>query len=71
MLAHNYIYMYVLYTHTDIYVSSAPKIMPPILFCWTMPSDGRWWWYGSRSEPSYQYSITCCSCVTDDSREAV
>jgi len=46
---------------------AAPKVMLPNLLCWPVMSeaDGG---MAVEVEPSLQYSVTCCCCVTDGSR---
>ena len=33
--------------------------------------SGCWWYDRLKAEPSHQYSVTCCCCVTEGSRGAV
>ena len=50
---------------------AAPKIMPFILLCWPVMSEVDGGGTAAEVEPSHQYSVTFCCCVTDGSREAV
>jgi len=45
--------------------------MPPILLCQPMTSDAAVSCMAAEVEPSHQYSITYCCCVTDGSGGAV
>ena len=47
---------------------AAPEVMSPILLCWLMTSEADVSCMAVDTEPSCQYSITCCCCVTDGSR---
>jgi len=50
---------------------AALKVMPPILlYCPRMP-EMEVGGMAAKVEPSHQYSLTCCYCVTDSSRGAV
>ena len=49
----------------------ALKVMPPILLCWPMTSEEDVGDVAVEAEPSHQYSIAFCCCVTDDSRGTV
>ena len=53
------------------YARTAPKGMPPILWCWSMKPDADVGGMVEKVEPSYQYSITFCCHVTDGNRGAV
>jgi len=46
------------------------KVIPPILWCWHMTSEADVGDTAVEAETSYQYSITCCCCMTDGSRGA-
>ena len=50
---------------------AAPKVMPPVLLCWFTTSGVDAGSMAVGVEPSHQYAITCCWCVTDGSRGAV
>ena len=50
---------------------AALKAKPPILSCWPMTSEADIGGTAVEVEPSHQYPITCCCCVTDGSRGAV
>jgi len=50
--------------------SAASKIIPPILFCQPMTSEVDAGDTAVEVEPSRQYSIIFCYCVTDGSRGA-
>ena len=52
-------------------IRAALKIMPPILRCWPTMSQAGFAGTVVDVEPSWQYSITFCSRVTDGSRRAV
>jgi len=45
--------------------------MPPILLCWLTTSEVDVGGMAVKIEPSHQYPITFCFCVTDGSRGAV
>jgi len=45
--------------------------MPPVLFCWPMTSEAGVGGMAVKVEPSHQYPITLCCCVTDGSQKAV
>jgi len=47
------------------------EVMPPILFWWPMMSEVDVGSMAAEVEPSWQYSITCCCCVTDGSRGVI
>jgi len=47
------------------------KVMPHILLYWPMMSEADIGGMAAEIEPSCQYPITFCCCVTDDNREAV
>jgi len=48
---------------------SAPKVMPPISLYWPMESEVDVGGTVVEAEPSQQYLITFCCCVTDGSRQ--
>ena len=50
---------------------AAPKLMPPILFCWPTTSEANVVDMAVEVEPSRQYSVKFCCRATDDSRGAV
>ena len=50
---------------------AAMRVMLPILLCWPMMSEANVSDMAVEVEPSCQYSITFCCCVTDGSRGAV
>ena len=50
---------------------AALKVMHPILSCWLMLSEVNVSGMAEEVEPSCQYSITFCCCMTDGSRGAV
>ena len=50
---------------------AAPKVMPPILLFWSMMSEANDSEMAVEVEPSCQYCVTFCCCVTDGSRGAV
>ena len=45
--------------------------MPPILLCLPTTSEADGGGAVVEAEPSHQYSVTFCCCVTDGSRRAV
>ena len=45
--------------------------MSPVLWCWSTVWEEDVGDMAVEVEPSYQYSITCCCCVTDGSRGAL
>jgi len=47
------------------------KEMPPILLCWPTMLEADAGGMAVGTEPSFQYSIPFCCCVTDNSRGAV
>jgi len=49
----------------------ALKVMPPILLCCPMTSEVDVGGMVAEVEPSHQYSVTFCGCVTDGSRGVV
>ena len=49
---------------------AAPKIMPRVLFNWPTTSEDDAGAMADEAEPSHQYSIPFCCCVTDGSRGA-
>ena len=51
-------------------IRAAPKVMPPILLRWPIPSEEDVRGMAVYAEPSHQYSITFCRRATDGSREA-
>ena len=57
--------------HLFFGIFSAPKIMPPVLLCQLIKSEVAVGDMAAEVEPSHQYPITCCYCVTDGSRGAV
>ena len=60
-----------LYIINSVYlVRAAPKVMPPTLLCWPATSEVDIGGMTTEAEPSEQYSMTSCCCVTDGSREA-
>ena len=50
---------------------AAPKVMPPILFSQHTTSEVDTGSMAVQVEPSHQYSITFCCCVTDSRRGAL
>ena len=50
---------------------TALKIMSPILLCWPITSEADVGGMAVEAEPSWQYFITRCCCVTAGSRGAV
>jgi len=50
---------------------AALKVMHPILSCWLMLSEVNVSGMAEEVEPSCQYSVTFCCCMTDGSRRAV
>ena len=50
---------------------AAPKVMPPILFCWPTTPDMEDDGMAAGAESSHQYPVTFCCCVTNGSRGAV
>ena len=51
-------------------LKAAPKVMPPVLLCWSMTSEVDVGGMAVEDEPSHQHSITFCCHVTDGSRGA-
>jgi len=47
------------------YTKAALKVMPPILFFWPTTSEADVGGMAVDAEPSQQYPVTCCCCVTD------
>ena len=63
---------YILYTYIIYpYMRAAPKVTPPVLFCWPTTSEADVAGMAAKAEPSHQYSIPCCCCATDGSRGTV
>ena len=54
-----------------ICMRAALRVMPPILLCWPTTSEANAGGMAVYTEPSHQYSITCCCHVTDGSRGVV
>ena len=52
-------------------VRAVLKVMPFILWCWPMKPEVDAGGTAVEAEPSCQYSIPCCCCVTGGSRGAV
>jgi len=50
---------------------AALKVMPLILLWWPMISEADGGGMAAEVEPSQQYSIAFCCCVTDGTRRAV
>ena len=50
---------------------AALKVMPPFLLLWSMTSEVDGGGLAVEVEPSHQYLITFCCCVTDGSRGKV
>ena len=57
--------------NTSVNYEAAPEVVPPILLCWPMTSKTDVGGMAVEVEPSHQYSITCCCCATDGSRDAL
>ena len=47
------------------------KTMPAVSLCWPTTSEADGGGMAVEAEPSFQYPITCCCCVTDGSRGAL
>ena len=60
-------YKYILKSMTR----AVPNVMPPILLCWPTMSEVDDAGMAVEVEPSHQYSVTFCCCVTDGSRGAI
>ena len=54
-----------------IYTRVAPKLMPPILFCWPTKSEAGVGDMAVEVEPSRHYSVKFYCPATDESRGAV
>ena len=52
-------------------LKAAPKVMPPVLLCWSMTSEADVGGMTVEAEPFCQCSITFCCHVTEDSKGAV
>ena len=50
---------------------AAPKVMPPVLFCFATTSETDVDGMAVEVEPSHQYHTVCCCRVTDGSRGSV
>jgi len=50
---------------------AVPIVTPPILLCWSRTLDRVVGGMAVEAEPSHQYAIPFCRCVTDGSRRAV
>jgi len=53
------------------YYKGCPESNISYLFMLDHDIRGRYWWDAAEVEPSYQYSITLCCCMTDGSREVL
>ena len=53
------------------YLRLPPKVALPISLYWPKISEVDVGGMALEVEPSHQYTIMCCCCVTDGSREAV
>ena len=62
------LYMTDINSASHFYTRAAPKTRPPILLCWPMVSEADVGGMAVGVEPSCQYSITFCFCVTDGNR---
>ena len=58
-------------TESKDYMMVAPKLMPPVLFCWHTTSKADAGVMAVEVEPSHQYSIPSCCCAADGSKVAV
>ena len=54
-----------------IYTRAALEVMTPVLLCRPVASEADVGGMAVEVEPSHQYSVPCCCCVTDGSRGAV
>ena len=57
--------------HNKVEQRAALEKMPPSLLCWPMMSEVDVGGMVAETEPSHQYSVTSCCCVTDGSRGTV
>lgn len=53
------------------WMKAAPKVVPPILFCWPVTSEADGGCMAIESEPSCYYCVSFCCCMTDGSTRAV
>ena len=53
------------------FIRDAPKVMPPILFCWPTTSEADIGGMAVETEPSQKYPITFCCCARAGNRGAV
>ena len=60
-------FCYVYISSIVYFMRAALKVMPLVLFPRPMMSEADVGRTAVEVEPSNQYSITCCCCVTDDS----
>ena len=49
-------------------MKAASKVMLPILLCWPATAETDVCCMAAEAEPSYQYSVRFCCCVTDGGR---
>ena len=59
------------YVGVDRSTRAALKVMSPILLCWPTISEVGVGGMAVEAEPSHQFSVPCCCCVTDGSRGAI
>lgn len=53
------------------FMRADPKVMPLVLWCWSMTSEVDIGGMAAEAEPSHQYSVTCCCHETGSSTGAV
>ena len=53
------------------FIKAALKAMPLILFCWPTTSEADGGGVAAQADPSHQYFVMSCCCVTDGSGGAV
>ena len=64
-------FCYLHFDNTVHFTRAALKVMPPVLLFWSMMSEADVGGIAVEAEPSHQYSVTFCCCVTDGSRGTV
>ena len=51
--------MLICLNYSIYFMRAAPKVMPPIVFCWPMTSEADVGAMAVEVEPSHKYSIAC------------
>ena len=61
-------FCYLYFNDIVYFMRATPEVKPPILLCWPTTSKVNIGFMAVDVEPSHQYSIPFCRCVTDDRR---